>query len=402
MRKKGFALVTVLVLTTVLLILGIFFTNISFSELKISKSLRGGTQALYIAQAGVEEAIWKVKNDESYKSDFEHGTLNQTFSRNNVFNSQTSYEVQLNSLDKGQAEVISKGYYPLGNIKAARRIKVKFVKALNPNPSWDKVMYGSEDIELFASQANFNGGNLYAVHDITVWGGSIANVEKDALAKNNINVWLFSQLNVGGVKHSVNYPPPPEQIEMPQIDFDSDNPNSYLSKAAAAGTVYAEQEFKNMLKDQSPLTLNGIIYVKGAVDIKKRQSLTVNGTLVADGNVTVGLTALNPLTGEAYLTVNKPADGSPSGILTKGKIKIGVHATNTSINGLMYAMDEINLFNFSSSLTVVGGLIAREFNIFSVWQPTNITYDADRIQITLQQEPSYSPTIEVDYWEEEY
>lgn len=400
--KKSFALITILILMSVLLILGIFFTNFVLLELKISNALRGGTQALYVAQAGVEEAIWKVKNEETYRSEFENGTLNRTFVRNTIFEGKSSYNVSLKSLDKGKVEVVSTGFYNLGKQRASRKVKVKFVKALNPNPIWDKIMYGCQDIEFFASQANFQKGNLYAKDDVWVWGGSIVNVEKDVLAGGYIDVRPFSQLNVGGIKSSLNYPPPPGSIEMPQIDFDSENPNSYLSRATAAGTVYTEKQFENMLKNQSPLTLNGIIYVKGNVDIKKRQSLTVNGVLVADGNISVGLTSLSPPTGESFLTINKPSDGAPSGLLSKGKIKVGPHATNTNINGLIYAMDEIHLFNFTSSFSVVGGLIARELNIFSVWQPINVTFDEERVNSVLQQQVSVSPTIEVEYWEEQY
>lgn len=400
--KKGFALITVLVLTTVLLVLGAFFTNLVIGDLRISSSLKSGTQALYVAQAGIEEAIWLTKHNQTYETEFEQGTINRTFSRSGIFDGKGGYEVHIIGIDKAKAEVTSKGFYNLGLKKATRVVKVKFFKALNPNPVWDKAAYGASDLEFFASQVNLTGGNLYAKDDVVIWGISIVNVEKDVLAVDKIDVSWLSQLNVGGKKYSTNYPPPPDPIEMPQIDFDSDNPNSYLKRAEAAGTVYTEQEFKNMLKNQSPLTLNGVIYVKGSIDIKKGQSLTVNGTLVADGDISVGLTSLTPPFGDAYLTINKPSDNSSSGILSKSKIKIGVHATNTYINGLVYAMDEISFNNFTSSLTINGGLMAREVKIFNIWEPVNITFDKERVEKTLYQEASYSPTVEVEYWEEEY
>jgi len=189
---------------------------------------------------------------------------------------------------------------------------------------------------------------------------------------------------------------------MPAIDFDSDNPSSYLKRAEANGTVYSEKEFSDLLEDNSPVVLNGVVYVKGNVRIKKRQSLTVNGTLVADGNIYVGLLQPFPADGNAYLTINKLDDNSPSGLISKGKILIGVHASNTNLNGLVYALDEIYLHDFASVITINGGLIAREVNIFNLWQPINITYDSNRIDKTIHQEVTYSPTVEVEYWEEEY
>jgi len=400
--KRGFALITVLVLTTILLIFGTFFINFVITDLKISSSLKGGTQALYVAQAGIEEAIWQVKNNQTYKTEFEQGTIDRSFGRNNIFDKESSYEVSIKAIDKAKADVTSRGFYQVGTSRASRIVKVVILKALNPNPVWDKTAYGSEDLEFFASKVNFNGGNLYAGDDVVVWGLSTVNVEKDVLAKDQIDVHQGSQLNVGGIKSSQNYPPPPGQIEMPQVDFDSDNPNSYLKRAEALGQVYTEQQFKNMLKNQSPLTLNGVVYVQGDIDIKKQQSLTVNGALVADGNISVGETSLSPPTGNAYLTINKPSDNSSSGILAKGKIKIGVHASDINITGLVYAMNEISFHNFTSSLNITGGLIAQEVNILNIWQTVNITYDGDRIDKALYQEASYSPTVEVKYWEEEY
>jgi len=400
--KKGFALVTVLALMALISVLSLFFINFTITDLKISFSLNNGTQALYLAEAGVEEMVWWVKHDEQYKTEFEEGTINRTLSRSNLFGGDSGYEVKIEASGKAQAQITSRGIYQISGRQATRLVKVKIFKALAQGTSWSQVSYGAKDIDFFASRANLNGGPIYAVDDVDVWGGSIVNVEKDVLAGDQITVGLFSQLNVSGAKHSQNYPPPPDPIVMPQIDFDSDDPHSYLSQAQANGTVYTEQQFKDLLEDHSPVTLNGVVYVKGNIDIKKNQSLTVNGVLVADGNISVGLLSLVPPSGSAQLTINAPPDGSPSGLLAKGKIKIGAHATDTTINGLIYALDEIHFFDFTSSIVVNGGLIARQVSIFSIWQPVTINLDEERVERTLQPTPSYSPTVEVEYWEEEY
>ncbi len=403
--EKGFALVITFIVLLLLLLLGTFFIGFEITEFKIAVSQKGGTRAFFLAESGIEEAIYKVKNNSTYQNKFEQGTLDAssgTFSRNPVFSEEESYTVGIISIAPGEAEVTSYGYFETGKGTSSRKVKVKIIKGLNTNPNWDKAVYASNDIDLFATNIDIIG-NIYAKRDIDIWGFSDIDVTGNADAYNKIDESFFSTFNVTGEKHdSESYPPQPDEIEMPQIDFDSDNPNSFLSQAEENETVYTKNEFKNLLKNNSPVTLDGIVYVKGEVDIKKNQSLTINGMLVADGDIKVGMTSLFPIFGDSFLTINTPADSGPSGILTKGKIKIGIHAKDTNISGLAYACDEFRLFNFSSNMNLTGGIIAREVNILTAWQTPNIIFDEDRINTILIQEASESPTIEVDHWEEEY
>ncbi len=403
-QEKGFALVITFIVLLLLLLLGVFFIGFVITEFKIAVSQKVGVRAFFLAESGVEEAIFKVKNDSTYKNNFEQGTFDPssgTFSRTLVFADGESYTVEIVSLAPGEAQVTSYGYFATGEGTAQRKVKVKIIKGLNPNPTWDKAVYASDDIDFFATNTDITG-NIYAKDDIDIWGFSDVDVTGNADAYDEIDKSFFSSFDVTGEKHdSVTYPPPPDEIEMPQIDFDSDNSNSFLSQAEEVGTVYTQNQFKNLLKN-SPVTLDGIIYVKGEIDIKKNQSLTVNGILVADGDIKVGMTSLFPLFGDSGLVINTPSDSGPSGILTKGKIKIGVHAKDVSISGLAYACDEFRLFNFSSNISLTGGIIAREVNILTAWQAPNIIFDADRINTILIQEASESPTIEVEHWEEEY
>lgn len=401
-RKKnsGVVLIATLLITLLLSALSAFFIGAMLQEFKIATSNRSGVISFYVAESGAEEAIYKIKNDASYRTDFQNGTLNTSFTRNPYLVTGSSYNVQLQSLAPGEAEITSTGIYQAGILTAQRVIKTKIVKGLSPNPPWSRALYGSEEVNIFGSRVNITSGDLLANDDIDVWGFSTVNAGGNVYSNANINVWLFSTLNVSGEKRAQNFPPAPDPVEMPMIDFDSPNPNSFKNQA---DQIYTQSQFRDLLRDNPNLTLNGITYVTGNVDIKKRQSLTVNGLLVADGSISVGLAALMPLTGSASLIVNKPADESMSGLLSKSKIQLGVHASNISINGLVYSSDQFQSFNFGNAFSVIGGIIARKIQITNVFsQPITITYDDERVSKIIQQENSESPTVQVEHWEESY
>lgn len=436
MFKKSFTLITVLIILTILVFLGLFLINFLTSELKISTFQKGGTQALYLAEAGVEEAIWKIKNDDTFKVPFENGTLNTSFSRSPALFSQGSYQVQLQSIGeteeakKGKAQIISTSSFTVGLKTLKRAIKVKVLRPPSPPPEqWSQALYGAEDIEFFACQNTNIYGNLFAADDIWAWGLSNVWVRKlgdgtggNVSAMDQIKIWPFSNLTAEGEIHSQNInPPPPAQILMPQIDFDSQDPNdgkqSYLEmaqseeEASQVKHVFTEQEFRELLQSTEnvpePAVLSGVNYVKGIIDIKRRQKLIVNGALVADGNIQVGLTGTG--IGYAFLTINQnPDPNRPSGLLTKTKIKIGLRVASwgsdsLNLNGLLYAIDELHIYNIEKPVNIQGGLISREANIYNLGTyPLTISYSNSFIQPALPPNPPIVPVVKIEYWEEEY
>lgn len=395
--RKGFVLLTTFSILIILGVLASFLVGLILGEWRIALSQREGFKAFYLAEAGIDDAVFRVKNDALLRSDFLNGTLNTNFVRDPAFTSQGRYEVSLSSLGPGEASVVSSGYFSFWGTSARRVIKAKLIRGTNPQPLWDKALYSLQDINFAASLFNISG-NIYAGRDIDVWIFSSISVEGDAEAMIRINIASFSSLSVTGEFHARNYPPPPSFIEMPQIDFDSPNPNSLLSKATA---IYTEREFRDLLRDNPNLTLSGIIYVKGNINLKKDQKLTINGLLVADGSIQVGMPEGGPGEG-SYLVVNDPGSNQLCGLLAKGKIQAGIHTRQFSIQGLVYSNDEVRMMHFSPSVSVNGGIITRSFSSLNLWSEVQIILNQERISRILQLENSEAPTVKVDHWEEEY
>jgi hypothetical protein len=384
---KGFALITILLLITLLLLLGSSFAVSMIIESKISQAQQKGIKAYYWAEAGINKAIWKLKNDPQWKESFEtdpdwSATLKEE-----------SFTVQIQNLDKGKAEIVSTGYFEEGQ----RIVKTRVFKALNPFFAKNVALFSDGDTNISGSTINVQGGSTFNNDDLNVYLWSDVSISESALAADYIYVDSLSSLTAAS-KESQNYPPAPEKIEMPAVDFDSADENSYKNRA---DHIYSSAEFKKMLRDNPDLTIEGITYVTGLVQVKRGQHLTVNGVLVADGNIEIGTSWRG--SGSAQVTVNY-TPGEPAGLLTKARVWVGNWAGDLNIQGLLYANDRIVIaksWRRGYDFNLEGGIIAQYFLISSFWDVFNITYNENIIQDTLSTS-EFSPIITIEHWEEEY
>lgn len=409
--NPGFVLLVVFLVVFLLLLLTIYFFSFVTTELKISKNQAIAEQTYYLAEAGVEEAIWKLKFDETWQTNFENSNnWSATFTRDPVFFDGGAYTIQIQNSDYAKGEIIATGTYTLypSNKTAQRIVKIKVFKALNPNPVEQIAMFAGDGNIIFnGSAVNFYNGGIFANGDINLTWFSDIYTSETASTTDDIYIDWLSSLDADGSEPQCsgsnwtaceNWPP----IGMPMIDFDSSATNSYKYKAQYnynPPQVYTQQEFTDLLKNNPNLTINGITYVTGQVKIKRGQHLTVNGVLVADGSVTVGIGWQDPF-GTADLFVNN-TQGQPSGVLTKGSFKNSQFGGKIDIDGLIYASDQVDISSLPQVFTVNGGIITRQVKLTSIWQVLNITYNNDIIMNALAQ-PIYSPVVSVEHWEEEY
>jgi len=460
-QKKGVILIVSTILLGVLLILGAYFLNFTLTESKITKSQDAATQTYYLAEAGVNEAIWKLKNDPAWKDGFETppgcSNWSASFSRNNTLLPKGSYQVQIQNSDCARGEIISTAFLDLPNGKKAQRIvKTKVFKAVGALTGDSAIFSGgtSENITIIASLVNIYDGNLFANNHIDI--NLLSNVdvydnagteelEGKAVAGGNLTVSWFSTLDsMARCAKNVcqgdctGQGCPPASLSTPMIDFDSGDANSYKSKAIAkeaAGQcsvscgggecnkkcVFTQKEFEDLLwlvgKNGNLILNNEITYVTGSVDLKGGRSLTVNGALVADGTINIGESECWTNKGQKdcgnnQITVSDPGVGKPSGILTKGKINFGFYSSSRKIEivGLVYANDEIRIVSIPQVFRVTGGVIGRKVSIVSILSSMNFYLNNSIISEGIWggtkppegQKPPYSPVVTIEHWEEAY
>jgi len=445
-KQKSFISIATLIIASVLLLLGIYFLNFVLSEMRIVDSHTKASQAYYLAEAGINEAIWKLKND--HKGVSEDGdkawadefikepnceSFSDSFTRNTDYlypNSSYSVSIQNSSCARGEIVVVAYINLPNGS-RVQRRVKTKAFKTINPSPTRNSGVFAggeTDSIDFLAGYMNIYDGNIFSNYNINLDLVSTLRAYDDpetedieegkVAAVNYINKSLFSTIvSTGRCAKNVCDPSqacidagftcPPSRISMPMIDFDSSDPNSYKSKAQAAGTVYTAQQFENLLWGNQNLTLNNpVTYVTGPIELKGGQTLTVNGVLVADGTISIGedlcwyRSLFQFRCGKSRLTV-KHQEGYPSGILTKKRIEAGLYADRIDVNGLLYASDEFSLVSMPSVFEIKGGIIARKLTLVSIWQALNVTLNNDFIREAIGI-PEYSPIIQIEHWEELY
>jgi len=447
-NNNGSALLIAILVLGLMVFLATYFISFSLTGVQMASNQKYATQSYYLAEAGVQEAIFKLKNDSSWTSAFE--TL-PTISDPNclswaispyqrtggIFNNGT-YQITINNLGCAKAEIISEASIDISPSKKSQRIvKVKIFKAMG-NPISQYGIFtggasGNANITL-VNPLRVHGGNVLIQNNLQVKTLSRVYIDEKALVGNQVSVDASSQLNStstcsANICQSQCAPTtecPPTNIEMPPINFDSAGPDSFLSKAnisncsslrsdGKTNCVFTVEEFEKTLWSNYPTIIfpvGAVVYVLGDVNIRAGQDLNVNGVLVSDRDINLGQNNCWSRSqwpflrcGFSKVKVLRPSDNLPAGLLAERKFVIGgsfgIGSQSLFVNGLIYSGDQMTISSVLAPIEIHGGIMARKIDFSSVWQAFDIYLDADVIVDTLGM-ASYSPMIIVDHWEEEY
>lgn len=408
-NSNGVVLILSILLMSLVLFLSLYFLNFVITEKRISNSQSYGAKTYYLAEAGIQEMVWRLKNNEIYSNNFETDpNWTETFTRDNPFGENSgSYTVSIVNSSQAHGEVFSIGLIDVGDGKISQRIvKTDVYRAMGEGGDaiGDNCAYADGNIDISSSIVNFNGGSAYSNNVFNVNGLlSIINVDTDLNAVGNFNLSFLCFANIDGEIYAANYPNgPATEVEMPAVDFDSEDIGSYKN---IADIVYSQNDFEDLMWENQNLILNDpITYVEGDVDVKGAQNLTINGLLVVERDFEIGnsLCWTGSRCGRSNITINH-TEGQPSGIFAKRKINFKTWSGATDIDGIFYANDQITIssFPFGFNFNVYGGIIGRKLTITSVWQPINISRNEEIIASALSIS-QFSPIITVEHWEEEY
>lgn len=423
-QKKSYVLISVLVIMMVMLAIAYILADVLFSEMAIARNQKAATTSFHLAEAGVQEAVWRLQYEPTARDKFLNTVDGETvFSHDPALLSGGSYNVNITNTAKGAAKIISTGFFAFGIKTAQRKILVNVTQATTPPPyDYDAAIFtggstGEEDITVTAAELNItNGGGLLSSRDI--WHTiSTVNVSKDIFA--NRNIWLnLSTVTATGdilahgnirntgstvTANSVQSNVPERTLAMPSIDVTSDclvNINSYKCLAQGQNQYFTASDFSKKLKDAGSLTFDGIVYVAGNVNIDWWRSLTVNGVLVTEGSVDVG----GPVR-KGTLTINH-VEGQPSGVITLSKFTGWAYSV-INITGLVYVGDRFSFdpwFNLdpnTKDINIEGGILSRHFEGRGL-RTINIEFNKDLINEVLKPDPPETPIIQFQHWEEEY
>ena len=404
LKNNGFALITSLFVMLLLLSLGIYAAGFTLTELKISSSQSASIKTYYLAESGVAEAIWKIKNDPTWKANFEDNpSWNLTYTRNSALYSNGSYTIKIVNSDLAKGEITVTAYLNMGTYTAKRVIQTSIYKAIGVSAIGQNGEFADGNIDMSGSVVNIFNGGFFSNLNIIINFWSVINATGDVKAVGNINTNQSSYI-VASSTQDKTYHPPPTAIAMPAVSFD--NVGDTDSYKARASHIYTAQQFDDLMwaNVNGTTTLNGITYVTGDISIKGPTKLVINGALVADGGITVGENTLFCCWGSkcdrSTVTINEATSG-PSGLLSKGTISFELCLETFNAKGLIYGNDKIDVLSLPNDINIFGAMASRKITLTSLWQGFNITYDNDIVSYGLG-DPQFSPIVTVEHWEEEY
>jgi len=389
-----------------LLSLGLFVASFVLTELRIADSQAASVQNYYLAESGIAEAVWRVKNDTAWKSQFEDDEdWNMVYTRSAALYDHGSYTINIANNSRARGEINVTSTLTLGSGSSRRVIKTLIYKALGESLVGDNGEYADGNIDMSGSKLIILNGGFFSNLNVIINFHSTINADKKVQAVGNINIGYGSALNATEIhSHNIN-PPEPDPLAMPAISFDNpSDPNSYKARA---NQIYTADQFEDLLWDNrgGTLTLDGITYVTGDISIRGNNDIIVNGVLVADGDIELGANTLfccwGLNCGRSHITINRVGSTTPAGILSKQDVSFELCLDSFSGTGLVYANDKINILSLPYIISLTGGLISRKITLTSLWQGVSILYDNSVVNYTLG-DPQFSPIVTVEHWEEEY
>jgi|GEM_PF-851255 len=409
--KNGYVTIVVLILMMVLVAAIYFYAHSLFSELTIARNNKGAAVAFSLAEAGVQEAIYRVQYDSSTRDKFMNSSDGETtFSHTPALLSQGGYSVTIQNNAKASAIVTSVGTYQIGALRTARReIKVGIAQADTPPPyPYDGGIYASgsgagssiADTDFWYAPVKIYNGGILSNRDINFKFGTIVNVEKSVEAGDDV-VNQQSTVNCSCLIEDDGDPETPQcsdnpgcvplegapAKDIPAIDFES-----YKTQAKNQNQYFTSQkDFKDLIPKSGSRTFSGVVFIDGPLDIDWARTITMNGVIAASGSITITL---------GQLFVNLPPGGGPSGVLSTRDVVIGTDG-NFQGTGLIYAGDRTEIdSSIPYTLNLTGGIISRRTWV-SGFRTVNIHFDSNVVNTTLAH-PTETPVIEINHWEEEY
>jgi len=372
-NQKGMALITTLIFIFVLVSFSVALLIMTSNDSKLSTLHRESTRAFYLAETGVDKALWYLNtpiaqdgkginwrtDEDDPPGPLTDGTAIEYYEVT-VETDDTSPEdfeiITVHSTGK----VLGGGEYD----KGTRVVEVKLEEGVSPS---EGAVYNYA-LMTFAEDSNltFNGhveieGDIHSNGDITGNGWDPVNdVDGDVTYTGDSDV---TGTNV-------------EEIDTPQafpvIDWDY-----YEDNAAQIYDTDTAYEIGNS-------TLTGIHYFKGDVTIKN--DLLVVGTIVVEGSITVS--------GNPDITLIPGADISLVMVST-GKIYL---KGNVHVEGIIHTEGEIELDGTTN--VEEGAILAEDGVINGTGADTKIVYNTDNLD---QPVPGTGiPVWKIASWQEVY
>jgi len=300
-NQKGMALLTTLIFVFILVTFGVALLTMTSNDIKLSALQRDSTEAFFIAEAGIDKALWYLNTPEDnggegldWRTDntelYPEGYIRESYPAVSTNYYQLTVE---NTAEQDIIKITSRGVVSDGNkVYGSRKIEVDAKKAISPSPSlvYNYAIATEGDLT-FAGDVKIDG-DVHSNENISLVSG-VTDITGEATASGETNDW-------GSVSHATQM--------YPKIDFE------YYKELAVNNSSYYETGV--VFNDYT--VLPGIHFIEGDVEIKQNAVLHIidGGAIFATGEIRV---IGKP---NIYRTQNAGYD-NPLAIIAKGDIDLG-------------------------------------------------------------------------------
>src|SRR3990167_1737282 len=134
-NTQGFLLISSLFVLTTMIVIVSFYLNAIIQNVKTSKILNTTPQVYYLAEAGIQEAFWKLQNDAAWKNSFETDPNWQaTITRADVLAPGGAYAVSVVNNGLADATITATSTLAVASTVVQRVVETSVFKALSEYP----------------------------------------------------------------------------------------------------------------------------------------------------------------------------------------------------------------------------------------------------------------------------
>ena len=393
-NQRGMALLTTLIFVFVLVTLAVALLTMTNNDSKMSTLQRASNKAFYLAETGIEKALYNLNVDESYPIVSEEGKSAWRPDDSSPFTEGTSkeyFELTIENIgllegetdDEGIIEIISTGIVNKQKFSSAQR-KIKVIAKIDFfEYTTYKYAILADKLVLFHQDVTVNG-DIHSNDDIEVTGNQFVDKYDGTATCSGDNNEVNSENT---------YVTP---VPIPEINY------SELYDTAVDEGEETHVYNGNYILQNSNETWSGIHYIKGNFTLKEGSTLTVNnGAIIVEGDVNMHHSAI--------LEINKPVDedgypieGDPFwekpyahlAIVATGDIEL--KNSSTTINGVVQTTKTNGEIRVKNGATIIGSAIATTVKFYNT---SSIIYNEKTLsEITTRGDPFYKKTS----WQEVY
>jgi len=309
-NQKGMALLTTLIFVFVLVSLGVALLTMTSNDTKLSTLQRESTRAFYLAETGIEKAIWYLNfSSENSEGLSWRGTLHEEGENSTEYFN--THFVEPDVVDEDGltiATLVSTGIVDDGSqfSKGTRTIEVKLIKGVitSPGMTYNHAILTDGDMTLNGGISI--SGDIHSNGFLTNNGTIDFAAGGTATAETGTNDSDLCDVN------GKNIPSP--TIDWPYFErkVNPNYPDIHVGEnLSVEGKYYG---YNTSVEFNTPDELIGIHFIDGDVIIKTELKLT-NATIFATGTITV--------LGNGDITLGNKIEDHPLALIAKGNITIG-------------------------------------------------------------------------------